>query len=158
MQNIPQVLLLCAAIAIVTMAPSSTSSDAPSSVPPASSRQEASCQVHDLRAHVTRANVAWITGHQGECSSISRKATVSVGSECEFVCSHGFRDTKKPKSDAIECKQDGKWDFSKTGPQLCNAAPTSKPTVSPSSSPTSGARARHCTAIATPGPIAPSHH
>jgi hypothetical protein len=44
------VALLCAATAIVTMTVSSTSSDAPSSVPSTTSRQEASGQVHDLRA------------------------------------------------------------------------------------------------------------
>ena len=138
------VALLCTATAIVTMTVSSTSSDAPSSVPSTTSRQEASCQVHDLRADFKRVNVAWnFTGQQDDCSSISRQATVPVGRECEFVCSHGFRDTKERKSDVIECKQDGKWDLSRTGPQACNAAPTrsSSPTVSPSSSPTSGARA-----------------
>ena len=125
------VLLLVAGLITMT-----TSSDSASSAAPAS-RKEAPCQVHNLRAHFNRFNVAWnFTNSQGSnLSCRSAQTTVSVGSSCEFVCSHGFRDSQHRRSarrsDTIDCKQDGKWDFSRTGPRMCLPAQTNCPTVSP---------------------------
>ena len=123
------VLLLVAGMITISTSSNSTSS----------ASAEASCQVHDLRAHFKRFNVEWnFTSNQS--SSISchnARATVSMGSSCEFVCSRGFRDSRHRQSDSIKCRQGGEWDFSKTGPQMCIVPPTSTPTA-PTKAPTKG--------------------
>ena len=147
------VLLLVAGL--ITMPTSSDSASSAAPPAPASSQKEVPCQVHNLRAHFNRFNVAWnFTNSQGSnLSCRSAQTTVSMGSSCEFVCSHGFRDSQHRRSDTIDCKQDGKWDFSRTGPRMCLSAQTNSPTVSPTTkSPTTASPTTRPTRSPTKAP------